>query len=167
MLSQPVVKRLEGVGVHLRINLGKTRNERLNFDNNDYSRLRLVPLSYVQIQIHTANDATTKLRLNSSKGVRSNPLSDFGILKNFSVDIHPRKAKIIKQPRLVVLHAKRRLMSLFWRVRAYMKRQIKARSNNNTTFNYDPFSYSLNFDDGNFRFFILPNIATIYLAPQR
>ncbi|KAG5077319.1 hypothetical protein JHK82_056014 [Glycine max] len=104
---------------------------------------------------------------NSSKGVRSNPLSDFGILKNFSVDIHPRKAKIIKQPRLVVLHAKRRLMSLFWRVRAYMKRQIKARSNNNTTFNYDPFSYSLNFDDGNFRFFILPNIATIYLAPQR
>ncbi|KAL5194556.1 hypothetical protein HKD37_20G056620 [Glycine soja] len=71
------------------------------------------------------------------------------------------------EPRLVVLHAKRRLMSLFWRVRAYIKRQIKARSNNNTTFNYDPFSYSLNFDDGNFRFFILPNIATIYLAPQR
>lgn len=49
---------------------------------------------------------------------------------------------------------KRRLRSLFWRVRADIKRRQmkKARSKNN--FNYDPFSYSLNFDnDANFGFF--------------
>ncbi|KAL2323932.1 hypothetical protein Fmac_022990 [Flemingia macrophylla] len=54
---------------------------------------------------------------------------------------------------LVVVHGKRRLRSLFWRVRADIRRQMKkARSNNNNNFSYDPFSYSLNFDDGHFSF---------------
>lgn len=56
---------------------------------------------------------------------------------------------------MVFLRGKRRFRSLFWRVRAGVKRQMKARSNKkrkNFNFNYDPFSYSLNFDDGNFGF---------------
>ncbi|KAK7343293.1 hypothetical protein VNO77_11931 [Canavalia gladiata] len=57
-------------------------------------------------------------------------------------------------PHAVVVHGKRRLRSLFWRVRANVKRQMKSRSyNKNFNFHYDPFSYSLNFDDGNFGFF--------------
>ncbi|RDX98565.1 hypothetical protein CR513_18487, partial [Mucuna pruriens] len=53
------------------------------------------------------------------------------------------------EARVVVVHGKRRLRSLFWRVRAYIRRQMKARSIKNN-FNYDPFSYALNFDDGFF-----------------
>ncbi|TKY50677.1 hypothetical protein E2542_SST22181 [Spatholobus suberectus] len=56
------------------------------------------------------------------------------------------------EPRVVVVHGKRMLRSLFWRVRADIRRQMKARSNKNS-FNYDPFSYSLNFDNDNFGFF--------------
>lgn len=54
----------------------------------------------------------------------------------------------------MAVHGKRRLRSLFWRVRAYMKRQMKKRAcSSKTNFNYDPLSYSLNFDDGKFLFF--------------
>ncbi|OIV91248.1 hypothetical protein TanjilG_30470 [Lupinus angustifolius] len=52
------------------------------------------------------------------------------------------------EPHSVLVHGKRRLRRLFWRVRADIKRQMKARSTKNN-FNYDPLSYSLNFDDGN------------------
>ncbi|KAJ1436364.1 hypothetical protein SESBI_04396 [Sesbania bispinosa] len=53
------------------------------------------------------------------------------------------------EPRLVLVHGKRKVRSLFWKVRADVKRQMKARSmKKNFNFNYDPFSYSLNFDDG-------------------
>ncbi|CAL0300494.1 unnamed protein product [Lupinus luteus] len=54
------------------------------------------------------------------------------------------------EPHSVLLHGKRRLRRLFWRVRADIKRTMKARSTmKNFIFNYDPLSYSLNFDDGN------------------
>ncbi|KAK7357941.1 hypothetical protein VNO80_17238 [Phaseolus coccineus] len=57
------------------------------------------------------------------------------------------------EPRVVAVHCRRRLRSLFWRVRAYMKRQMKKKAcSSKTNFNYDPLSYSLNFDDGNFLF---------------
>ncbi|EXB96364.1 hypothetical protein L484_023083 [Morus notabilis] len=60
-------------------------------------------------------------------------------------------------PNLVLLYGKRRLRRLFWRVRAEIRRQIKSRSNKlhkkRFNFNYDHFSYSLNFDNGNFGFF--------------
>lgn len=63
------------------------------------------------------------------------------------------------EPRMVFLYGKRKLRSFFWRVRADFKREIKGWSNNinNNNFNYDPFSYSLNFDDGNFGFFCWTN----------
>ncbi|KAG6767742.1 hypothetical protein NC652_018331 [Populus alba x Populus x berolinensis] len=54
----------------------------------------------------------------------------------------------------VVLCGKRKLRSLFWRVRAEIRRQVKSsKSKQRLSFNYDPFSYALNFDDGNFGFF--------------
>ncbi|KAK1304750.1 hypothetical protein QJS10_CPB11g02337 [Acorus calamus] len=51
---------------------------------------------------------------------------------------------------MLVEKGKRRLRSLFWRVRAELKRQQKARarSKKRFSFNYDPLSYALNFDDG-------------------
>ncbi|KAI6669994.1 hypothetical protein NL676_004879 [Syzygium grande] len=67
---------------------------------------------------------------------------------------------------LVLLGGKRKLRSLFWRVRAEMKRQAlknksiiiwsrnkKKKKNQRFSFQYDPFSYALNFDNGNFGFF--------------
>ncbi|GMG98931.1 hypothetical protein Nepgr_000771 [Nepenthes gracilis] len=65
---------------------------------------------------------------------------------------------------------KRKLRSLFWRVRAEFQRQLKInagfsssshlhplhhhtkKKKRRLSFNYDPFSYSLNFDDGDFGF---------------
>ncbi|KAI9084999.1 hypothetical protein K1719_032991 [Acacia pycnantha] len=58
--------------------------------------------------------------------------------------------------RTVLVRGKRRLRSLFWKVRADIKRQMKTgcyRNTKNFNFHYDPFSYSLNFDNGNFGFF--------------
>ncbi|CAD5193697.1 unnamed protein product [Musa acuminata subsp. burmannicoides] len=45
---------------------------------------------------------------------------------------------------------KRRFRSLYWRLRAEIRRQLgKAReSKQRFSFHYDPFSYALNFDDG-------------------
>ncbi|CAL0320633.1 unnamed protein product [Lupinus luteus] len=56
------------------------------------------------------------------------------------------------EPRSVLVHGKRRVRRLFWRVKAGIKRKVKARSSKKN-FNYDPLSYSLNFDDGNFGLF--------------
>ncbi|KAK4572701.1 hypothetical protein RGQ29_030933 [Quercus rubra] len=58
-------------------------------------------------------------------------------------------------PNVVVLRGKRKLRSLFWRVRAEVRRQVKshrAKEQKRFSFNYDPFSYALNFDNGNFGF---------------
>ena len=65
------------------------------------------------------------------------------------------------EPRVVFVHGKRKLRSLFWRVRADFKRQIM-KNKNNQKFNYDPFSYSLNFDDGNFGFFCWTSFITLH-----
>ncbi|KAF8389542.1 hypothetical protein HHK36_024057 [Tetracentron sinense] len=51
-------------------------------------------------------------------------------------------------PSLVFGSGKRRFRSLFWRVRAEIRRQVKGRSKQRFNFNYDPFSYALNFDNG-------------------
>ncbi|GAY46976.1 hypothetical protein WN944_019838 [Citrus x changshan-huyou] len=57
-------------------------------------------------------------------------------------------------PNAVVLCGKRKFKSLFWRVRAEVKRQTKRRSKQKKfSFQYDPLSYALNFDNGNFGFF--------------
>lgn len=58
-------------------------------------------------------------------------------------------------PRGVVVCGKRKLRSWFWRVRAEIRRQMRwrGRSKQRFSFNYDPFSYALNFDNGNFGFF--------------
>lgn len=57
-------------------------------------------------------------------------------------------------PSVVVVCGKRKLRSWFWRVRAGIRRQIRSsRSKQRFSFNYDPFSYALNFDNGNFGFF--------------
>ncbi|KAF8009626.1 hypothetical protein BT93_J0590 [Corymbia citriodora subsp. variegata] len=68
----------------------------------------------------------------------------------------------------VLLGGKRKLRSLFWRARAEMKKQVlknesiiitcwsrnkKKKKNQRFSFQYDPFSYALNFDNGNFGFF--------------
>ncbi|KAG6573243.1 hypothetical protein SDJN03_27130, partial [Cucurbita argyrosperma subsp. sororia] len=45
-------------------------------------------------------------------------------------------------------YGKRQCMSLFWRVRAALKKAIKNGSKRPLRFQYDPSSYALNFDDG-------------------
>lgn len=50
----------------------------------------------------------------------------------------------------------RRMRSLFWRLRAEMRRQVskgRARKRQRFSFRYDPLSYALNFDDGCYGFF--------------
>ncbi|KAK7412298.1 hypothetical protein VNO78_03751 [Psophocarpus tetragonolobus] len=44
-------------------------------------------------------------------------------------------------------YSKRRCRSLFWRVRAALKKALKNRGKQRLKFQYDPSSYALNFDD--------------------
>ncbi|KAJ7942608.1 Late endosome and vacuole interface protein [Quillaja saponaria] len=59
-------------------------------------------------------------------------------------------------PNVIFLCGKRKLRSLFWRARAEIRRRQmrKDRSKQKKfNFSYDPLSYALNFDNGNFGFF--------------
>lgn len=66
-------------------------------------------------------------------------------------------------PNRVLVSGKRKLRRLFWRVKAEIRKQVQVgiwsnQYNNNKkkkkfSFHYDPFSYALNFDNGNFGFF--------------
>ncbi|MQM20068.1 hypothetical protein Taro_053082 [Colocasia esculenta] len=60
------------------------------------------------------------------------------------------------EPGAALEEGKRRLRSLFWRVRAEMRRQLgrgRSRKQQRFSFHYDPFSYALNFDGGSSGFF--------------
>ena len=54
-------------------------------------------------------------------------------------------------PRVVVTCGKRKMRSWFWRIKAGIRRSRKAKQR--FSFHYDPFSYALNFDNGDFGFF--------------
>ncbi|KAH7663371.1 hypothetical protein IHE45_14G049400 [Dioscorea alata] len=43
---------------------------------------------------------------------------------------------------------KKRVMSLYWRMRAEFRRQVMRSYKKQHSFHYDPFSYARNFDDG-------------------
>ncbi|XVE87978.1 hypothetical protein DITRI_Ditri19aG0031400 [Diplodiscus trichospermus] len=45
-------------------------------------------------------------------------------------------------------YGKRQCRSLFWRMKAALKKAGKSRSQHHFNFQYDPSSYALNFDDG-------------------
>ncbi|KAK3003486.1 hypothetical protein RJ639_018817 [Escallonia herrerae] len=53
---------------------------------------------------------------------------------------------------LVFEYGKRKFRSMFWKVRAEVRRQKlkKQQQQMRFSFHYDPFSYALNFDDGDF-----------------
>ncbi|GAU31475.1 hypothetical protein TSUD_386390 [Trifolium subterraneum] len=48
----------------------------------------------------------------------------------------------------VNVYGKKRCRSLFWRMRAAVKRALKNGNKQKLKFQYDPSSYALNFDDG-------------------
>ncbi|KAL4626711.1 hypothetical protein ACJW30_05G082800 [Castanea mollissima] len=48
----------------------------------------------------------------------------------------------------VTAYGKMRCRSLFWRVRAAVKKAVKNAGKQQLKFQYDPSSYALNFDDG-------------------
>ncbi|KAL7162952.1 hypothetical protein ACSBR2_039123 [Camellia fascicularis] len=66
---------------------------------------------------------------------------------------------------VVFVGGKRKLRSMFWKVRAEIRRhyfmimmmsnkkQKQKQKQRRFSFQYDPFSYALNFDNGNFGFF--------------
>ncbi|KAG1355192.1 hypothetical protein COCNU_07G013040 [Cocos nucifera] len=59
-------------------------------------------------------------------------------------------AAALEEAGLVLEGGKRRMRSLYWKLRAEIRRQVergKARKQR-FSFHYDPFSYALNFDDG-------------------
>ena len=52
----------------------------------------------------------------------------------------------------VSAYSKKRCRSLFWRMRAAVKKAVKNAGKQQLKFRYDPSSYALNFDDGGCHF---------------
>lgn len=62
-------------------------------------------------------------------------------------------------PEVVWGKSKKKVRRLFWWVRAELRKLVKMRKKRFCSFHYDPLSYSLNFDDGNFGFFCWFTVA--------
>lgn len=58
------------------------------------------------------------------------------------------------EPCILIRYGKKKLRSLFWRARGHVQRQMmwKKMDKQRFSFHYDYFSYSLNFDNGDFGF---------------
>lgn len=59
------------------------------------------------------------------------------------------------EPLMLIGYGKKKFKSMLWRVKAQVRRQMlkKKMEQQRFSFHYDPFSYALNFDDGDFGFF--------------
>ncbi|KAM1033290.1 hypothetical protein ACFX13_037615 [Malus domestica] len=65
-------------------------------------------------------------------------------------------------------YSRKRCRSLFWRVRAALRKAIKNSGKQRLrTFQYDPSSYALNFDDGSWKSGEGANAAFKHARPQR
>ncbi|KAJ1395985.1 hypothetical protein SESBI_32954 [Sesbania bispinosa] len=71
---------------------------------------------------------------------------------------------LLQQLEWVNAYGKKRYRSLFWRMRAAVKRAFKNGGKKHAKFQYDPSSYALNFDDGCLH---LKNAAKIFIGDAR